>query len=84
MCAVPPSPVSHLFLADGLGLLVRVESVRGLHLLDLGDIFLLGLLHRDAVVNSLLPRLQLGLALWCVLVSGVFSGYGKGAGDGLP
>jgi hypothetical protein len=50
-------------LAELLGLLVGVKAVRLLQALDLGDVALLGRLGRDALVDNLLPRALLGLAL---------------------
>ena len=50
--------------ADGLGLLGGVVAVLVLHLVDLGDILLLGLLGRQGVVDHLLPGVVLGLALF--------------------
>lgn len=49
---------------DGLGDLVRVVAARRLELLDEGDVLLLGLLGGDALVDDLLPRVLLGLALY--------------------
>lgn len=52
---------------DGLGLLGLVIAVFRLELLNLGDILLLGLLGGETVVDSLLPGVVLGLALFlCV------------------
>lgn len=50
----------------GLGLLVGIVAVLLLHLFDLGNVLLLSLLRGDAVINGLLPRVVLGLALVCV------------------
>jgi hypothetical protein len=50
----------------GLGLFVGIVAVLLLHLLDLGNVLLLSLLRGDAVINGLLPRVVLGLALVCV------------------
>jgi hypothetical protein len=55
--------------ANGLGLLVLVVAVLGLHLLDLGNVLLLRLLGADAILDGRLPRVVLGLALGCVSVS---------------
>lgn len=50
--------------ADSLGLLVLVVAVRLLQLLDESDVPLLGLLGSDALVDELLPRGLLRLALF--------------------
>lgn len=73
-----------LLPANGLGLLVLVVPVLGLHLLDLGDVLLLRLLDRDAVVDRRLPGVVLGLALRRVLVGRSRSGVSRredGEGD---
>lgn len=49
--------------ADGLGFLVGVVAVRLLELVDESDVLLLGLLDGLALVDDLLPRVVLGLAL---------------------
>lgn len=63
-----PKWLLNLLPANCLGYLVRVVSVGGLHLLDLGDILLLRLLGRGALVHLLLPGLELSLALYYVSV----------------
>lgn len=52
--------------ADGLGFLVGVVAVRLLELVDESDVLLLGLLDGLALVDDLLPRVVLGLALYRV------------------
>lgn len=61
---------SHL-RANGLGLLVGVVAVRDLESLDLGDVGLLGVLSRDALLDLVGPGVVLGFALdsWEILVS---------------
>ena len=60
----PPGPgASRLLPTNSLGLLVRIVPVLLLHLLDLGDVLLLGLLGGESVVDGGLPSVVLGLAL---------------------
>lgn len=68
--SLPPSALvfpflsSYLVGANSLGLLVLVISVLGLHLLDEGDVLLLGLVGVAAgVLDGLLPGALLCLAL---------------------
>lgn len=49
--------------ADGLGLLVGVVAVLLLERVDEGDVLLLGLLRGEVIVDDLLPRALLRLAL---------------------
>ncbi len=64
MCTGRPLAVPPRSGADGLGLLVLVVAVLALQLLDLGDVALLCLLGRDALLGHLLPGVVLGLALF--------------------
>lgn len=50
-------------VADGLWLLVLVVAILGLELLNERDVLLLGLVRGDTLVNLLLPRVLLCLAL---------------------
>jgi len=59
---LPPRRLD-LFPANGLGLLALVEAIHGLQLLDQLDVALLGLLGGDGLVDDLLPRALLRLAL---------------------
>lgn len=54
--------VMHLS-TNGLGDLVLVEAVGGLHLLNLGDVASLGVRSRQTLLDNSLPGVVLGLAL---------------------
>src|SRR5947207_3361410 len=56
-------PCPYLRASYSFGLFVGVVAVRSLHFLDKGDVFLLGLLHCDSLVDDLLPGILLGFPL---------------------